>query len=74
MPRRLWTAYLTLTLVVLFSLSVTASPFGRAVIVNTASLLRPVMLSIGIFRLEAPELMSSVDSAQKVEAATILSV
>jgi hypothetical protein len=36
MPRRIWTAYLTLTLIVLFSWSITASPFGRAVIVNTA--------------------------------------
>ena len=36
MPRRLWTAYLTFTLVVLFSLSVTASPPERVVIVNTA--------------------------------------
>lgn len=36
MPRRIWTAYLALTLIVLFSWSVTASPFGRAVIVNTA--------------------------------------
>ena len=36
MPRKLWTTYLALTLIVLFSLSVTASPLGRAVIVNTA--------------------------------------
>lgn len=36
MPSRLWTAYLTLILVVLFTWSVTASPFGQAVIVNTA--------------------------------------
>ena len=36
MPSRLWTAYLTLTLVVLFTWSVTARPLGRAVIVNTA--------------------------------------
>ena len=36
MPRKLWTTYLALTLVVLFSLSVTGSPLGRAVIVNTA--------------------------------------
>ncbi len=36
MPRRSWTAYLALTLIVLFSLSVTASPPERAVIVNTA--------------------------------------
>jgi hypothetical protein len=36
MPRRIWTAYLTLTLIVLFSWSVTASPPERAVIVNTA--------------------------------------
>ena len=36
MPRRLWTACITLTLVVLFSLSLTASPLGQAVIVNTA--------------------------------------
>ena len=36
MPRKLWTTYLALTLIVLFSLSVTAIPLGRAVIVNTA--------------------------------------
>ena len=36
MPRRSWTVYLTLTLVVLFTWSVTASPLGQAVIVNTA--------------------------------------
>lgn len=36
MPRKLSTTYLALTLVVLFSLSVTASPLGRAAIVNTA--------------------------------------
>ena len=36
MPRKLWTTYLALTLAVLFNLSVTASPLGRAVIVNTA--------------------------------------
>lgn len=36
MPRRLRTAYLTLTLVGVFSLSATANPFGQAVIVNTA--------------------------------------
>lgn len=36
MPRKLWTTHLALTLAVLFSLSVTASPLGRAVIVNTA--------------------------------------
>jgi len=40
MPRRLWSAHLTLTLVVLFSLSVTACPFGRTVIVNTAFTVR----------------------------------
>ena len=36
MPRRLWTAYLTLTLVALFYLPAVANAFGRAVIVNTA--------------------------------------
>jgi hypothetical protein len=36
MPSRLWTAYLTLTLVVLFAWTVTASPLGQGVIVNTA--------------------------------------
>ncbi len=36
MPSRLWTAYLTLTLVVLCTWSVTASSLGQAVIVNTA--------------------------------------
>lgn len=36
MPRRSLTVYLTPILVVLFSLSITACPFGRAVIVNTA--------------------------------------
>ena len=36
MPRKLWTTYLALTVVVLFSLSVNASPLGRAAIVNTA--------------------------------------
>ena len=36
MPRRSWAAYFTLTLVLFFSLSVTACPLGRAVIVNTA--------------------------------------
>src|SRR5215212_4241492 len=36
MSRRLQNAYLTFTLVVLFSFSVTANPFGQAVIVNTA--------------------------------------
>ena len=40
MPSRLWTAYLTLTLVVLFTWSVTASPLARAVIVNTAFTVR----------------------------------
>ena len=36
MPSRLWTAYLTLTLVVLFAWPVTASPLGQGVIVSTA--------------------------------------
>lgn len=36
MPRTLWSAYVTLTLVVFFSWSVIASPLGRAVIVSTA--------------------------------------
>jgi hypothetical protein len=36
MPRRLLTAYLTLTLVAVFHLSGAANPLGRAVIVNTA--------------------------------------
>ena len=36
MFRRLCTAYLTLTLIGVFTLSVMANPFGQAVIVNTA--------------------------------------
>lgn len=36
MPRRLWTAYLTLTLIALFHLPAVANAFGRPIIVNTA--------------------------------------
>lgn len=36
MPRRLWTACLTLTLIGLFHLPAVANPFGRSTIVNTA--------------------------------------
>src|SRR5215217_7014879 len=36
MLRRLCTAHLTLTLIAVFTLSVIANPFGRAMIVNTA--------------------------------------
>ena len=36
MPRKLWTAFLTFTLVTILNLSAIANPFGRAVIVNTA--------------------------------------
>jgi hypothetical protein len=36
MPRNLWIAFLTFTLVTILNLSAIANPFGRAVIVNTA--------------------------------------
>jgi hypothetical protein len=36
MPRKRWTAFLAFTLVTILNLSVIASPFGQAAIVNTA--------------------------------------
>src|ERR1043165_2794525 len=50
MHKRIWTAYLTLTLVVLLSWSVTASPLGRAVIVNTAFTVKAGDAKVWTFR------------------------
>lgn len=52
MPRKLWSIYLTLTLVLLFS-SATANPLGRVEIVNTAFTVKAGDAKYWNFRVES---------------------
>jgi hypothetical protein len=74
MPRKLWTTYLTVTLVVFFSLSATASPLRRAVIINTAFTVKAGDAKYWSFQVGSAGANIVGRFRAEVEAATILNV
>jgi hypothetical protein len=53
MPHKLWSAFLTFTLITILNLSAIASPFGRVVIVNTAFTVKAGDAKYWTFRVES---------------------